>query len=124
MAWLIRVGDGEVSSDDFTIAELGEVEAAAGEPWSVANPLRSVKIARAFLAVALLRLGRTQDQTADELEALTLRTLKGAFVYVPDDDDEEPAPVGPTSRRGRTTRGSSPGARTTGGPPAKSAPSG
>lgn len=108
--WLIRVDGFEMESDDFTIEELGEIERVSGDPWSVVNPLRSAKAARAFVAIALLRSGLAKDQVADRLAALNLRDLKTAFDYKPEDAatlvGDQPAPL---ARRRSTTRGSSRG---------------
>jgi hypothetical protein len=122
MGWLIRWDGAEFASDDMTIEDLGEIERATGEPWSTANPLRTVKVARAFLVTALLRSGRSEQEVADTLTHATLKDLKGAFDYRPDDNTEAP-PEGraPLDHRPKTSRGSSPGGPRKAGRPARPA---
>jgi hypothetical protein len=116
--WVIRVGDVEVLSDDFLIEDLEAVEKTSGVPWSIANPLREIKVARAFLAVAMVRQGKSDREVEAELRTLTLRTLKNTFDYRADEDedttedDADPLPPSPlrTSRkssRGRPVKGGS-----------------
>jgi len=119
MAWIIKWDGKELNSDDFLISDLQEIEKATGEPWSTANCYRSVKVARAFLAVALLRLGKSEMEVADALGTVTLKTLKNTFDFVPDEDDE-PSPEGsvplaPRDRLAKTSRGSSHTGRVKGG---------
>lgn len=106
MTWIIKVGGQEISSDDFTLDELGQIEKLADTSWSIANPLRHAPVAKAFLRVAIAKSGGN-PQDAD---TLTLREVKKVFSYRPDDEDEEtegsgeepdPLPV--------TSPGSSPG---------------
>ena len=89
MTWIIKLDGIRLESDDFTIAELGEVEKATGEPWSTTNPLRSIKAAEAFLAVVMLRSGRPEPEVIAALESLTLRTLKSAFEWQADEEGEQ-----------------------------------
>ena len=115
MTWVLKVGDGEVSSDDFLLADMETIEAESGEFWSTANPARSAKAARAFLRAAY----RHADLDPDEVDGLRMAVLKSMFEYRPDEAEPEPDGERPTKprNRGRTSRSSSPGAPTvTGGP--------
>jgi len=124
MTWKIKWDGEEFSSDDMTIEDLGSIEKATGEPWSTANPLRTVRVAKAFLAVALLNGGRTDDQVAQVLSTVTLKTLKNVFTYEPDEDATEgSAPLAPRDRLSKTSRGSSHTGRVKGGPRPKPADS-
>lgn len=76
MAWIIKTPNGEVDSDDFTLGDLLELEKEAEEPWSLANPLRNVATAQAFLRIAYRRSG-----SAGDVDALTLRVIKKAFDF-------------------------------------------
>ena len=114
MSWLIRWDDVEMSSDDMLIEDLENVEKSTGSPWSVANPLRDIKVARAFLAVAMLRSGKTEEQVADALGKITLATLKTAFDWKPDDEATTEGSA-PLDRPARTSRRSSPGRPLKGG---------
>ena len=108
MTWVIRFEDIETTSDEFLIEDLESVEKSTGEPWSVANPLRSVKVAKAFLAVVLLRAGRSEDEVVAALAKVTLALLKHAFEYRPDSEGEVQEEVDPSGRpRPRTSRNSS-----------------
>ena len=114
--WIIRVGDEKVESDDFLIEDLEAIEKAGGSPWSIANPLRDIKVARAFLAVAMLRQGKTDRETEAELKKMTLKTLKGTFEYRSDDDvPGEDESEDPLDRPVRISRGSSRGRPVKGG---------
>lgn len=111
--WIIRVGDDEITSDDFLIEDLETIEKATDTPWSIANPLKDIKVARAFIAVAMVRQGKTDREVTAEMKTLTLRTLKKTFDYKPDDaavvDSEEDAD--PLARPAKTGRGSRRGPR-------------
>jgi hypothetical protein len=121
MAWMIRFGGVELDSDDMTIEELGEVEKVSGVPWSIANPMREIAVAKGFIAVMLLRSGKSEAEVVEALKALTLRDLKAAFEYRSDEggetpgEGEEPDPSRPS---GSTSRASSRGGRGGGGSPA------
>lgn len=119
MTWLMRLPDGrKVSSDDFTLGDLGRVEDETGVPWSTANPFRSVKTARAFLRAAYVNAGLGPD----DVDALTLGTLKRVFEFREDEpwpetgdgegDDADP----PGGSSGGSSSGASDGS---GGPRAK-----
>lgn len=105
MSWVIRIDGQEVCSDDFTLSELERVEKESDTPWSVANPLRSAAVARVFLKVALIKLGRDPV----EVDTWTLRQLKTMFDYRAD----EPAAAevgGEPDPLDRSSPSSSPGA--------------
>lgn len=125
MSWLIKIRGSEVSSDDFTLEELEAVEKASGTPWSVLNAYREIRVAKAMLAVVLVRLGVPDTLMVKELSALTLRDIKSAFVWVPDEDDggggggdDDDDPLDPTPPPPPTSQKSSAGASsvTTGRP--------
>ena len=117
MAWMIKYQGQTLDSDDFTIEELGEVERASGEPWSVVNPLRSVKVARAFLAVLMLRT-MDKDEVPSALKALTLKKMRTAFEYRSDEEDDDASGVaqGPLESPEETTPESSAGEPARDGP--------
>ena len=119
MSWIVRWQDTEINSDDFLIEDLEQIEKATGTPWSIANPLRDIKVAKAFIAVAMLRAGKSDTQVALALNALTLGTLKTAFDFKPEDEaTSESVPTTPKKSRARTSPGSSPTGRATDGSPA------
>ena len=123
-SWLIRVDGLEFASDDFLIEDVGSIEKASDVSWYIANPLTDVAVARAFLAAAMLRSGRSADVVEKVLTDLKLSALRRAFTFVPDDEDretdEELDPSDPSLSR--TTGSSSPGGPdATTGPPASPA---
>ncbi len=125
MTWIIRWNGKEHSSDDFTIADLGAIEKATGTPWSTCNVLRDVKVARAFLAVVMLHEGASEDEVADALGKVTLRTLKSAFEWRVDGEEEEHEEVDPSAQPPNSTSvASSIGGGATAGSPAIPASSG
>jgi hypothetical protein len=109
MPWIVTFDGVQLDADDMTVEELGEVERISGVPWSIANPLREVKVAKAYVAVALLRAGRDKSDVAGQLTALRQRDLKGVFDWRDDDQegqgeqeeldpsDPPPAPTSPSS---------------------------
>jgi len=116
MTWLIKIPDGPVvESDDFTLDDLGRIEKDSDTFWSIANPLRSAAVARAFLKTAYRRAG--MDET--EVDALPMKYLKSVFDFRADDEPAGEAETDPTpGRKARTSRNSSGGARrSTTGPP-------
>lgn len=118
MSWLIRHQGMEFSSDDFLIEDLGAVEKATGESWAIANPLRNVAVAKAFLAAAMLRTGRPEAEVESALTLVKLRQLKKAFTYVDDDGEEEDEEVDPSAPTpSPTSVNSSTGAPPKGGRP-------
>lgn len=106
MAWIIRTPNGEVSSDDFTLSDLGEVEAETGEPWSTLNVFRSIKVAKAFMRIAYRHVGLDPD----EVDGLTLGAWKHSFDFT----EDKPFPGGddadPLGSPNQSSSESSPGA--------------
>jgi hypothetical protein len=109
MAWIIEIRGGRCTSDDFTLEDLGAVEASVGQPWSLLNPLASIPTAREFARVALRMQG--VDDVDAVVDSLTAKDIRQAFTFesdVPievDEEDGDPAPLD------LSTRSSSRGAR-------------
>jgi len=103
MVWVIKWNDSETTSDDFLVEDLEAIEKATQTPWSIANPLKSISVARAFLAVAMVRAGSTDKEAEAELKKITLKTLKTTFEYRVDEDDGLAEPVDPSARSPRRT---------------------
>jgi hypothetical protein len=85
MSWVIKWNGEEVSSDDFTLGELGRVEKEADTSWSIANPLRTAAVAQAFLRIVIARQG------GDLMDAdrATLGKVKRAFAWSDDGEASE-----------------------------------
>lgn len=79
--WNIKLGEpwGEVMSDDLTLDEVERIERLTDIPWAKMNPLGSLRQAKAWLLVALLHAGATEDEAAGHLARLNLGGIKGAF---------------------------------------------
>ena len=109
MAWLIRVDDETaVDSDDFTLSDLIEIEKESEVPWSTSNPLREVRVAKAFIRAALRKSGRNPR----EVDEWTLRRIKKVFDWRSDvegDDEQQEggaAPLKDSSDPGSSSGGS------------------
>jgi len=106
-----------VASDHLTLDEVERIETITGIPWAVANPLGSLKVAKAYLMVAAMHAGATEEEatalvTPGQPGALNLGGIKGAFQLhtgtapdvIPELDDDEvplvPPPSAPTSAIG------------------------
>lgn len=79
--WNIKLGSrwGDVASDDLTLDEVERLEALTDLPWARLNPLASLRQAKAWLLVATLHAGATEDEAAGHLASLNLGAIKGAF---------------------------------------------
>ena len=79
--WNIKLGErwGDVASDSLTLDEVERLESLTDTPWARLNPLASLRQAKAWLLVALLHAGATEDEAAGHLAALNLGGIKGAF---------------------------------------------
>jgi hypothetical protein len=88
MAWTVTLNGQSFNTDDMTLGELGDIEAATGKPWSLLNPWTDVATAREFARVALSRQGMEGDELAAAVAGLTARDVKSAFDFV----EDEPMP--------------------------------
>ena len=79
--WNIKLGEpwGDVVSDDLTLDEVARIEDLTEIPWAKMNPLGSLRQAKAWLLVAALHAGATEDEAAGHLAQLNLGAIKGAF---------------------------------------------
>lgn len=111
MAWVVKIDGHEVDSDDFLLDDLAWIEKRTGSFWSLLNPWKNAEQAKAFIRVALVRSGVSEEDADARCESLTLRDIKGAFDFR--EDTATPARAegkgsGPTAP---TSPSSSPGAR-------------
>lgn len=78
--WNVNLGErGFVASDDLTLDEVERIETLTDVPWAVANPLGSLRQAKAWLLVCSLHAGATEDEAVTFLASLNLGAIKGAF---------------------------------------------
>lgn len=85
MSYVIRTTAGEINTDDFTLADLGWCEEQSGTPWSIQNPWKSIKVAKAMHRTALVRLGVAEADAEAATERLTLRQMKSMFQWREDE---------------------------------------
>lgn len=99
-SWTIRLeGHEQVSTDDLTLDELEMAERACGVPYTLMDPHVSVRIAKALLAVCLLRANlragmaeaAAEDDALRRVRKLTTAALHGAFQWVPPGKPRPPA---------------------------------
>lgn len=83
--WQVRYEGANMLIDDLTWAEIESVEQATGVPWSMQNPFQSAAVAQAWLALLLVRQGKSDEEAREAVRAMTVRQFKGCFDRVPDD---------------------------------------
>ena len=87
VAWIVKWDGEEMSSDDLTMEELEAIEDMTGGSWSMLNPVRSVKDAKALLVVAMIRGGADKPDVEKRVRSLTVADIKDAFDWRADDAD-------------------------------------
>lgn len=91
-AWIVTLeGYPEVSTNDLTLDEVEIVERVCEVPYSLLNPLSSVKIAKALFVVLAMRAGEAEDAAIKRLGKLSLKALHGAFRFDPGEQGPPPA---------------------------------
>jgi hypothetical protein len=102
--WNIKLGvRGDVASDDLTLDEIERLEKITEVPWAIGNPLASLRQAKAWLLVATMHAGASEEEATEHLAGLNLRDIKGAFQLHSGTaplrlvDDEYVPPVPPSS---------------------------
>lgn len=82
-SWTLRLeGHPEVSTDDLTLDEVEVAERACRVPYTLMDPHASVRVAKALLAVLMVKAGATEEEALARAGKLPLRQLHGAFTYV------------------------------------------
>lgn len=115
-SWIVRFeGFPEASTTDLTLDEAALAEQVSGVPYTIMNPLASVKVAKALLVLALKRAKMRDGVPEAEAEtaalkaasSATLEVLAGAFEFVPGEvdlpaaeGDASPPRSAPTSATG------------------------
>ena len=93
-AWRVTVdGFPSITTSELTLDEAALVEEVCGVPYTLMNPLASVKVAKGLLVVLLKRsrvnAGLTPELAEQEAlkaaGAMTTAVLTGAFEFVPGD---------------------------------------
>lgn len=91
-SWLLRLDGREVDSMDLTLEQVELAERVCNVPYTMLNPLASVKEAKALLVVMLVAGGATEDEALERVVKLPLRVLSGAFTWqAPDFPPSRPA---------------------------------
>ena len=83
--WKVSYGGQSLLVDDLTMDELEALEQSTGVSWSLLNPHNSVAQAQGFLALLLIRDGKTDEEAREAIKAMTVRDFKGVFELVEDD---------------------------------------
>jgi hypothetical protein len=94
-SWDVRLDvDGQqlqLNTNRLTLDDLDTAEQVSGIPWPLLHPLRSAKVAKALLALLLMRAGGVaEDDAIKRAGALTPEELVDAFTFVP---PERPLPA-------------------------------
>jgi hypothetical protein len=83
----------DCSTDDLTLGDVELAEEVCGVPYVLLNPLASAREAKALLVVLLVRNGVPKDEALQQATGLNLRSLAGAFTYVPPSSSRRPQPA-------------------------------
>jgi hypothetical protein len=101
--WEIKVPDSDfrMTTDDLTVDEIESCEEQTQVPWLLMDP-SNFKVARAYLAVALIRMGLSDDEAVARIKSWHLADLNGVFTLLPPRKTTKPgkaegAAVPPTS---------------------------
>ena len=94
-AWIVTLDEyPPVSTNDLTLDEVELVERVCEVPYSLLNPLASVKVAKALFIVLAIRAGDTEDAAIARMGKLPLRKLHSAFTFDPGTEGPPPATPG------------------------------
>jgi hypothetical protein len=94
--WRVEVeGFDPITTSELTIGEAELAEVVSGVPYTLMNPMATVKVAKALLVILLKRShvnAGTSVEVAEKealavVDGMPLSTLTGAFTFVPGDDD-------------------------------------
>lgn len=94
--WRVDVeGFPAITTSDLTIGEAELAESVSGVPYTLMNPIASVKVAKALLVILLKRsqvnagvaVEVAEKEALAVVDGMPLSTLHGAFTFVPGDDD-------------------------------------
>jgi hypothetical protein len=94
--WRIDVeGFLPITTSELTIGEAELAEVVSGVPYTLMNPIASVKVAKALLVILLKRsqvnagiaVEVAEKEALAVVDGMPLSTLAGAFTFVPGDDD-------------------------------------
>lgn len=94
--WRVTVeGFPPITTSELTIGEAELAEVVSGVPYTLMNPISSVRVAKALLVI-LLRRSRVNEGLTPEVaekealaavDGMPLSVLHGAFTFVPGSDD-------------------------------------
>lgn len=107
-SWSVHIdGYPVVSTNDLTLDEAAIAEQVSGVPYSMMNPLASVKVAKALLVVLMVRGGVTEDEAIKLASTTPLKKLHNAFRFhvgstpaTSEGETTDPPPSAPTSAIG------------------------
>lgn len=90
--WEIRPPgtDYVMSTDDFTLDEVESIEEQTQVPWLLLDP-SNFKVARAMLAVAMIRAGVPDEEIPERMRGWRLEDMHGVFGLLPPRKTYKPA---------------------------------
>lgn len=103
--WRIEVdGFDPITTSELTIGEAELAEVVSGVPYTLMNPIASVKVAKALLVILLKRshvnagvaVEVAEKEALAIVDGMPLSVLHGAFTFVPGEGDT------PATTAGRT----------------------
>lgn len=91
--WLVKL-EGEVllNTEDLTFEELEALEQVTGTGWAFLFPNNDAKVAKALLALALVRSGMDDTAAKDKVAALTRREFRDSFERITDEANNDDRP--------------------------------
>lgn len=120
MPWLVKFEGEVLNTEDLTLDELEAIETATSVPWITFNPVTSVPVAKALLALCLVKSGLSDDVAREKVGQYRVRDLKDVFELVDAGADLPGSWVDgqpdPKAAAGEATSGSSGPGETSDGP--------
>lgn len=95
--WLVEVeGFDPITTSELTIGEAELAETVSGVPYTLMNPVASVKVAKALLVILLKRsrvnaglpVALAESEALAAVDGMPLSVLQGAFTFVPGERDQ------------------------------------
>lgn len=91
--WRIVIDGQEMTEEDMTIAEAGQLERLTGNTWNTIQPGASAEITKGFLIVTLMRGGATTKDAVERVGKLTVGEAIDCVTRYQSDPPTSPADV-------------------------------
>src|SRR4051812_19673961 len=82
MPWLVRFEGEVLNTEDLTLDELGAIEEATGVPWITINPVTSIPVAKALLAMCLIKGGVSDEVAREKVGQYRIKDINNVFDLV------------------------------------------